>query len=155
MNKIFVATTGWQAIIDKNSEYYKFATKYFCKLRDKEIPIITSNFVMDETLTWVNEQIGHNEAVKVMELWQEAEDSNLMEVFVIDKKIEQEAREIFKRYSDYQLSFTDATTFALCRKYEIKKIFGFDRDFNTIGFLLNPYRVHEEEADYKVLAPDV
>lgn len=41
----------------------------------------------------------------------------------------------------------------VCRTRKIANVFGFDREFNTLGFLLSPFQVHEEKAEYHILKP--
>lgn len=155
LNKVFVDSGGWIACIDDKDKHYKYAISYFHELRDKNIPLFTSNYVMSETITWVKYNLGHDKAIKAMQLWEKAEKNNLLTVYWVDKNVVNDAWQIFKKYKDHQLSFADCTSFAICRKHQIGKVFGFDSDFNTLGFLLSPYQVHEKRAQYNVLQPEI
>ena len=152
-NKVFVDSGGWIACVDDKDKHYNSAISYFHELRNKSIPLYTSNYVINETITWVKYNLGHNKAIHAMKLWKKAEKSNLLKIYWIDKNIADDAWEIFKKYEDHKLSFADCTSFAICRKQHIEKVFGFDSDFNTLGFLLSPYQVHEERIEYNVLQP--
>lgn len=152
-NKVFVDTGGWLACMNKKDEHHSAAKEYFMKLKKDGIPLNTSNYVMSETLTWLNYNNFHNTAVKVMNLWKEAEQMNMLSIQWVDRNIVEEAWEIFKNFSDHKLSFTDCTSFSICRKDNIKKVFGFDKHFNVLGFLLSPYQVHENNTEYDVLQP--
>lgn len=150
---IFVDTGGWLACINNKDKDHQIAIKYYIQLRQKNIPLITSNYIVDETLTWLNYNNCHQKAIKVMELWQEAEKNGLLNINWVDKGIAEESWKIFKKFSDHKLSFTDCTSFVICRNYEIKKVFSFDQDFNILGFLLSPYQIHENKVSYDVLRP--
>ncbi len=152
-DKVFVDTGGWLAFMIKKDRHHKPAREYFIKLRKNNVPLITSNYVISETLTWLNYNNYHDIASEVMHLWQEAEQTNLLSVDWVDRNIAAEAWEIFQSFSDHRLSFTDCTSFAICRKSNIKKVFGFDRHFNVLGFLLSPYQVHENGVEYDILGP--
>ncbi len=43
-----------------------------------------------------------------------------------------DAVDIFERYDDQQLSFTDATSIALCRRHDVDAILSFDDDFDGL-----------------------
>jgi len=153
MSKIFIDTGAWIACIDKNDKHHKAASDYLETIQRNNIQVVTSNYIFDETITWVKFKLGHKETIKIMNLWEQAKNNDLLTVYWIDEKITETAWNIFKKYNDHNLSFTDCTSFAVCRKYDIKKIFGFDSDFNTLGFLLSPYQIHEKKINYKVLEP--
>ena len=42
--------------------------------------------------------------------------------------------EIFKKYGDKELSFTDCTSFVLMKNLKLRKAFTFDEHFKQIGF---------------------
>jgi len=46
----------------------------------------------------------------------------------------EEARTYLDKFSDQRISFTDATSFSLMRRHNIRKVFGFDRHFAMAGF---------------------
>ena len=97
--------------------------------------IITSDYIIDETLTRIRYSVGHKEAVK----WgEEILASRVVEKTEVGKEIFELAWKIFETYEDKKLSFTDCTSFALMKKKGIEKVFSFDRDFERIGFSLFP-----------------
>ncbi len=49
-----------------------------------------------------------------------------------------DAVEVFERYDDQQLSFTDASTVALCERYSIDAVMSFDDDFDGIVDRIDP-----------------
>ena len=153
LNKVFVDTGGWLACMNNKDEHYESAKKYFIKLKKDSVPLITSNYVISETLTWLNYNNYHDTAIKAMNLWKEAEQMNMLSIHWVDRNIAEDAWEIFLNFSDQKLSFTDCTSFAICRKIKIKKVFGFDKHFNVLGFLLSPYQVHENNVEYDILQP--
>ena len=153
MNKVFVDTGGWLACMIKKDKHHKSAKEYFIELQKDNVPLITSNYVISETLTWLNYNDYHNTADEAMNLWKGAEQLNLLLIYWVDKSITEEAWDVFQRFSDQKLSFTDCTSFAICRKTKINKVFGFDKHFNLLGFLLSPYQVHENSSEYDIPQP--
>ena len=153
INTVFVDTGGWLACMNKKDEHHRSAKEYFIELKKENVPLITSNYVICETLTWLNYNNCHDIAVKAMNLWKEAEQLKLLSIYWVDKNITDEPLEIFQEFFDQKLSFTDCASFAICRKAKIKKVFGFDKHFNALGFLLSPYQVHEYRVEYDILQP--
>lgn len=49
-----------------------------------------------------------------------------------------DAVEIFEQYDDQALSFTDATTVALCRRHDLDTVMSFDDDFDGIVSRIDP-----------------
>jgi len=56
-------------------------------------------------------------------------------VSIVDVNLEDrlKAWEVFKKYGDKELSFTDCTSFVLMRNLKIHKAFTFDEHFKQIG----------------------
>jgi predicted nucleic acid-binding protein len=52
--------------------------------------------------------------------------------------IHEEAVELFRRYSDQEFSIVDCTSFVVARRRGVREVFGFDRHFATMGFVLRP-----------------
>jgi uncharacterized protein len=153
MNKVFVDSGAWIACMNSKDINHKEAVKYLKDIINKNILLMTSNYIIDETITWLRYNCDHMTAVKAMGLLQKAERSRTLEIDWTNKDIAEEAWEIFKIYVDQKLSFTDCTSFALCRKHKIDRVFGFDSDFNILGFLLSPFQVQENKGVYNILRP--
>lgn len=49
-----------------------------------------------------------------------------------------DAVDVFERYDDQRLSFTDATTVALCRRHDVDSVLSFDDDFDGIVQRVDP-----------------
>jgi hypothetical protein len=97
--------------------------------------IITSDYIIDETLTRIRYSVGHQEAVQ----WgKDVLTSNVVEKIEVGKEIFTIAWELFETYEDKRLSFTDCTSFAIMSKEGIDKAFSFDEDFERVGFKLLP-----------------
>ena len=98
--------------------------------------LVTSNFVIDETITLVRMHLGHRIAVEIGDkLWKGV----LAIVIHVTEEDERAAWEVFKRYSDKSFSFTDCTSFVLMKRLHIDRAFSFDRHFRQTGeFTLVP-----------------
>jgi predicted nucleic acid-binding protein len=130
--KIFVDTSAWIALADKRDVNHSAAAAIYNRVRDRA-ELLTSNFVFDETLTWIRYRLSHSLAVSVGENMRQ---SRLLTIVRVDAEVETAGWQIFKEYADQKFSFTDCTSFALMRKHRVRKAFAFDSDFTTMRFQL-------------------
>ena len=135
---IFVDTSAFLAIVNEKDNNHIAAIQFLEKIKNGKIrikKIITSDYVIDETLTRIRYSVGHNEAV---EWGKDILASKVVEKIEIGREIFGLAWELFQTYEDKKLSFTDCTSFALMKKKGLEKVFSFDGDFERLGFVLLP-----------------
>jgi hypothetical protein len=133
MTAIFVDTSAFLAISNGKDEHHREAVEFLHSImRRREFTrIITSDYVLDETVTGIRFAVGHEAALKWIK---NVMASEVLEVLRVDKEVFDKALELFERYSDKFLSFTDCTSFALMEKKRIRAAFTFDEDFEKVGF---------------------
>ncbi len=44
--------------------------------------------------------------------------------------------DLFEKYADQRVSFTDCISFVLMRRHKIRQVFSFDRHFELAGFVV-------------------
>lgn len=137
---IFVDTSAFLAIVNEKDDNHTAAVELLEEIKNGKIrikKIITSDYIIDETLTRIRYSVGHKEAV---EWGTDILSSKVIEKIEIGSEIFRSAWELFCTYNDKKFSFTDCTSFALMKKRGIEKVFSFDGDFERIGFILLPLR---------------
>ena len=105
----------------------------------------TSDYVFDEvvTLTLARTE-NHEKAVRIgQRIRGEGGFPSLIRLQYVTPPIFDDAVEVFERYDDQQLSFTDETTVALLRHHDIDSVLSFDDDFDGIIDRLDPATVAE------------
>ena len=126
-NRIFIDTSAWYAIIDKNDQDHAAAVS---KIQILDRPLVTSSYIFDEILTLLKTRLGSTIAILFgQKLWDQ-EASTLVRITEED---ETRAWEIFRQYEDKGFSFTDCTSFALMERIEINTVFAFDDHFVQYG----------------------
>ena len=63
-------------------------------------------------------------------------DSTAIQILRPERKQEREAIELFAKYADQKVSFTDCVSFLLMKEAKIRQAFSFDRHFERAGFKL-------------------
>lgn len=123
---VFADTSAWFAIQDVDDANHVLAMDF---MQQRPL-LITTNFVIDETITLVRAHLSHRDAVDIGErLWR----GEMAIVVWITREDEQAAWELFKRYDDKKFSFTDCTSFVVMRRLGILHAFTFDEDFEQTG----------------------
>jgi len=135
---LFVDTGGWIAVAVDTDIFHDAARRYYINLLSRRVPLFTSNYVLDETLTRIRYNAGHDLACRFYDLYEEAENRYLVKTLWVDQDITRQAWQVFRKYSDQKLSFTDCTSFVLMKNHGINETFAFDSHFEMFGFMRSP-----------------
>jgi predicted nucleic acid-binding protein len=93
MGKQFVDTGAFIAITDKSDQYHSRAAAYFLKLLKLRHPLLTTNFVLDETYTRLKRKLGSKASITFGD---EIRKSDQLETIIVDRETERKAWAIFK-----------------------------------------------------------
>ena len=135
MKTLFVDTGGWMALADASDPAHTDCLRVRDTWLEKGGILLTSDYVMDETLTLIRMRIDLNAA----EQWwgQVAESPRLKWEWIYAGRAEK-ARAWFFRWTDKSFSFTDCTSFVLMRELHIHEVLTVDRHFLEAGFKIVP-----------------
>ena len=133
MTPVFVDTGAFVALVDRRDRNHAAAKRILRSLSKQRRPLITSTYVLDETLTLIRLKIGHGVAVQFGDRLHETSWCRTVDVMEDTRTA---AWQIFVRYVDHVFSFTDCTSFALMHAMELREAFTFDRnDYRAAGFV--------------------
>ena len=130
MRAVFVDTSGWLALIIQNDRCHKTAKAYYQKLSLQQMPLVTSDYVLDETYTRLRCDAGLQIASAAKEVIDEAQRLNLLHVEWVNERIAEESWKLFIKYQDQKISFTDCTSWSICKRLGIKEAIAFDKHFS-------------------------
>lgn len=132
--KLLIDTGAFLALKDRSDRHHAAARRFFEGLgaRDR---LLTTNYVVDETITRLRYTRGHKDALSFAESILR---TRLIEVLYVDAGLEGEALARFRRYSDQKLSFTDCVTIAAAQAQRADAVFAFDDDFRKVGLRTLP-----------------
>ena len=133
--KVFADTGAWIALLVESDVNHTKARSALSRFLAEHALVVTSNYVIDETVTWLRYHVSHKAAVAFHETLIEAQAAHGLRVAWVSERIEGEAWNIFLRYSDHELSFTDCTSAVIARELGLL-VWAYDRDFTTLGFQL-------------------
>lgn len=132
---IFIDTGAFLARYVERDQYHLQAVEFWKRLQQDRRRCFTSNFVLDETITLLARRTTYafaaERAAKLLA-------SRSLSILRSDEQDETEALQVFQKYADQQVSFTDCVSFVLMEKQGLKSVFTFDRHFALAGFAIEP-----------------
>ena len=135
MNRLFIDTAGWMAMADAKDPLHLKSLKFRDKSLEEGAILVTSNYILDETLTLIRMRLGIEAAEK---WWGLISESIRCNVEWITPDRAQKALHFFFRWRDQSFSFTDCTSFTLMRELVIENVLTADTHFITAGFQTQP-----------------
>jgi predicted nucleic acid-binding protein len=100
----------------------------------------TTDYVYDETVTLTLRRTGRFERAETVgrRIRGEGEFPDLLRIEHVKPPIFEAAIDVFERYDDQELSFTDATTIAAADELDVDAVVSFDDDFDGIVERIEP-----------------
>ena len=134
---IFVDTGAFIARYVRRDGHHTRARRVWTEIEKLRNACFTSNFVLDETFTLLGRQTSYSFAA---ERARALLGSKALTILRPDAEDELTALDLFARFADQEVSFTDCTSFALMRRHRLSRAFTFDRHFVAAGFEVLPPR---------------
>ncbi len=128
MERVFVDTGGWYAAADRRDPDHGAVARW---LRGNRLPLVTSDYVFDESVTLIRMELGHRTAVRFGE---NIRASAAVYVVPVTPEDRDTAWETFTKFEDQKLSFTDCTSFAVMKRLGLTRVLGLDQHFALVGF---------------------
>lgn len=132
---VFVDTGAWVALADIDDTYHKQASAIYPSLLRQYKALLTTNLVIAESYILILKGLGHKAAAQFLDGISAS--TRIIKVYSTED-LEREAEGILKRYADHDFSYTDAVSFAVMKKYKVKKAFSFDAHFTVMQFIKIP-----------------
>ena len=128
---IFIDTGAFLARYIERDQHHSTAQLAWAELGGSRQKAFTSNFVLDETLTLLARRVSYTFAAdRATFIWA----SDALTILRPEESDELAALDLFRKYADQKVSFTDCISFALMKRHRLRRVFTFDRHFRTAGF---------------------
>lgn len=133
---VFADTGAFLAYRNKKDKYHEAANKLFKDaLKGKYGQIYTSDYIYDEALTLAIVRTNNIEVA--LDIADVILSPRIKMVFV-DAGLLERSTITFKKYSERNLSYTDAVSIEIMNEFEIEKYLGFDAHFKGIVEQVSP-----------------
>lgn len=124
---IFVDTGAWFAAAVPSDPDHSAASRW---LAGNTEPLLTTDYVVDETLTLLR---ARGERARALLLGEAFFVARLAEVYRLTPADIASAWEVFKRFDDKDWSFTDCTSKVVIEGRGLRQAFAFDQHFRQFG----------------------
>jgi hypothetical protein len=135
MKAVFVDTGGWMACADRSDPAHLACTAARDATLEAGRILITTDFVVDETLTLIRFRLG---LAAANAWWQQVDGSARLRWERVESDRFERARDLFFQYRDKDLSFTDCTSVAIMRELKLTTVITTDGHFHHVGFDVLP-----------------
>lgn len=127
---IFVDRSFWVALRDRRDPWHLEAVALL--ERHAEDNLLTTNHVRGETWTYLRRRAGHAAAVDFLDA---LERSPPLRVHHVGADQEENALRWLRRHDEREISFVEATSFAIMKAQRVQEALAFDGDFTAAGFV--------------------
>jgi predicted nucleic acid-binding protein len=131
--RVFVDTSALYAILVRDDGNHSAATKALQLLRERGATLVTSSYVVHETIALLQRRWG----IEAVRDWERNVEAGLQIVWV-DAEVHGQAMRTLLAAADRAISLTDWASFEIMREERIDTAFAFDRDFERRGFEVVP-----------------
>lgn len=128
---IFVDTGAWHAVVDRTDANHTRAVAW---LTDNAERLVTTDYVIDETLTLLQARGYAERAIVLGERFFESSDELATVAYLTEQDV-RHAWDVFRRYRDKEWSFTDCSSKVAMERLGIAAAFAFDQHFRQFGSL--------------------
>jgi len=128
---VFADTSFFFALVAKRDAAHQAAVKIYAKLLRVGSQVITTDYVIDETLTLTKARINSAAALTLLD---RIESSEAVTMEDVDPQRFVAAKTYFRKHADHGYSFTDCTSFVLMRELKMTAGLTTDRHFKEAGF---------------------
>lgn len=132
---IFIDTGAFLARYVARDQHHRRARTAWREIEKRGERCLTSNFVLDETLTLLARRTTYSFAAERAIVIYASEILAILRPELDDEK---EAIELFRKFADQRVSFTDCVSFVLMRRNRLTRTFSFDTHFERAGFTVWP-----------------
>ena len=133
LDHIFVDTSAFYALLDRADKYHEPARDVWPTLLKTDIALVTTNYVVSETVAVLQWRIGFDAA----KLWCQ-DVLRALDVYWVDETNHQQAYELWLNLGRRRSSLVDCVSFVTMHQNRIEKAFAFKTSYIDQGFEVLP-----------------
>lgn len=129
---VLVDTSALLALLVPSDAAHTAAKRTFARLKAREIPLMTTSYVLVETYALLGRRFGLDHVLKFR-----TELEPLMRIVWIDGQLHGLALDMLLSRRKAKLSLVDAASIIIARERGVDEIFAFDRHFQSEGLRIS------------------
>ncbi len=136
----FYDTWGFLALANRGDADHALAAEADRWRDERGILVVTSDYVLDETLTGLSKAAGGRTAIRFLDFFEARVAASRLTLAEVNRPRREAALSLFRRLAPGSpgLSFTDCTSFALMQELGLTETFTADRHFHRAGGGIRP-----------------
>lgn len=139
VRRIFVDTSAWLALINRNDQRHGAAVRFHRSL-NLSVRRVTTWGIVGETYTWLRYHAGYRPAERWLHEQASLEEQAALEVVFPTPSAEAGVRRILSRFADQGLSYVDAFSLSILEnRGDIDAVFAFDHHLGLTGVPVFPH----------------
>lgn len=131
-NAIFLDETALRAFMDPNDEKHERARELFVDLDDLERDFVSTSYIVFETHEWLRNHFGEGPAETFLDVMEEAMSRGKLSLISGNEQLEQEANNLLNGCPQFGFSFGEAVNAVVVLAYQIRRIFSFNRHYESL-----------------------
>lgn len=132
--RVFIDTSAWVAIFNAQDKHHKSVSQALDNLTEQGALLITSDYIIDETVTTILTRSNHANACSFLDQF----DGLPVATIPVFPVYFGPAQRLFRRYGDKGFSFTDCASFVYMQAHEVHTALTLDKHFAQMGFAVLP-----------------
>ena len=134
MRRLVVDTSALCALVDKGEQRHQHVVS-FLQEHETELILFVSDYILDETLTWIKARFGSKSAI---EFGRRIRASQFCRYYVLSAEDEAATWTIFEKYANKPWSYTDCSSLAMMQRLNITEALSLDAHFRQMGVQIWP-----------------
>jgi len=135
MTSLFLDANYVVALEVSDDQHHHEAAQHWSTLIASPFSLVTTSYVLDEIVTFLNSRRQHAKALKA--------GNNLLtasplQMIHVDEALFYEGWQYFEQHADKTFSLTDCISFVIMKRLGIVEALTFDRHFTQAGFVKLP-----------------
>ena len=131
--QVYVDTSAFYALLDRSDRFHSRAKAVWPDLLEDGISLVTSNYVVSETVTVLQYRLGFEAA----SLWYK-DVLGVLSIHWVDENTHRTACELWMTLGRQHYSLVDCISTITMRQSRIEKVFCFKENYAAQGFELLP-----------------
>ncbi len=138
---VFIDKTAWIAIVDKNNPKYELSRTYFENLLNQNVRIVTNNYCIDETVSFLRSTFGNDLAKKFLLIVDESVLSINLRIDWISRRVRRNALDNFLKNSNPDLTLEHFFIYESLKRKRVDFIFSYDTNLKNFDFPVMPQNI--------------
>lgn len=135
--KIFIDTSVFIAHFVASEQHHRLVEERFQKYKSQRALFVTSDYVLSELFTRIVYDFGRNSLEQAIRGIRKAISKGEIRLLSVDAATFTRSTEVMVKFSDHQISLTDASIVVLYKNLALDEVFTLDSDFKKLNLTVS------------------